>query len=257
MLHCGRVEDGRLEQVKDVTYSLRGFMGPSTAEVKHTRRSISMPSKPSQPPAITDTAMSDRVTMLMKQDPMIGPSVINTANDDYNAVTTTTDESNHQAVMTTHDNDYYSVMTAHSDNYNPADDRACNTVMTTDDSAMMTANDNDYQPLVLTASRSRATEEGLRIQRSISDPDAGAVCVCGDQDHLELYVQRDLAEAEFGRDLLLYPEKSSLFHCVLYLGPGDYHRFHSPVDWIIYSRRYFPGGFLNYRSRAHFTCFNQ
>ena len=32
-----------------------------------------------------------------------------------------------------------------------------------------------------------------------------------------------------------------MFHCVIYLAPGDYHRFHSPTDWEIFYRRHFPG----------------
>ncbi|KAG7394976.1 hypothetical protein PHYBOEH_004417 [Phytophthora boehmeriae] len=32
-----------------------------------------------------------------------------------------------------------------------------------------------------------------------------------------------------------------LFHCVLYLAPGDYHRIHAPVDWQVEERRHFPG----------------
>jgi len=32
-----------------------------------------------------------------------------------------------------------------------------------------------------------------------------------------------------------------LFHCVLYLAPGDYHRIHSPIDWSVAERRHFPG----------------
>ena len=33
----------------------------------------------------------------------------------------------------------------------------------------------------------------------------------------------------------------SLYNCIIYLAPGDYHRFHSPVDWNIRFRRHFPG----------------
>jgi len=34
---------------------------------------------------------------------------------------------------------------------------------------------------------------------------------------------------------------SKLWFAVIYLSPGDYHRFHSPTDWIIQARRHFAG----------------
>lgn len=36
-------------------------------------------------------------------------------------------------------------------------------------------------------------------------------------------------------------EGKKMFHCVLYLAPGDYHRIHAPVDWHVHERRHFPG----------------
>ena len=42
-------------------------------------------------------------------------------------------------------------------------------------------------------------------------------------------------------DCLNIKEGHSLYHCIIYLAPGDYHRFHSPVDWKIQHRRHFPG----------------
>ncbi|RPA99957.1 phosphatidylserine decarboxylase [Choiromyces venosus 120613-1] len=33
----------------------------------------------------------------------------------------------------------------------------------------------------------------------------------------------------------------SLYFAVIYLAPGDYHRFHSPTNWLIQTRRHFPG----------------
>lgn len=40
-------------------------------------------------------------------------------------------------------------------------------------------------------------------------------------------------------------DTKSLYHVVLYLAPGDYHHFHSPVDWNIAIRRHFPGNLLH------------
>lgn len=41
-------------------------------------------------------------------------------------------------------------------------------------------------------------------------------------------------------------EGNSLFFTVVYLAPGDYHRFHSPTAWVVEKRRHFMGNIVSY-----------
>lgn len=36
-------------------------------------------------------------------------------------------------------------------------------------------------------------------------------------------------------------KESSMWSCIFYLAPGDYHRYHCPVDFIAHSRLHIPG----------------
>ncbi|OWK15354.1 PISD [Cervus elaphus hippelaphus] len=47
------------------------------------------------------------------------------------------------------------------------------------------------------------------------------------------------------RSQLVTREGNELYHCVIYLAPGDYHCFHSPTDWTISHRRHFPGSLMS------------
>lgn len=47
-----------------------------------------------------------------------------------------------------------------------------------------------------------------------------------------------------------------LFYCVLYLGPGEYHRVHSPIDWQVMHRRHFSGRLFPVNERAARTIRN-
>lgn len=46
--------------------------------------------------------------------------------------------------------------------------------------------------------------------------------------------------ADYAERVKHNPE-NELYHCVVYLAPGDYHGFHSPSEWTVSTRRHFPG----------------
>lgn len=54
----------------------------------------------------------------------------------------------------------------------------------------------------------------------------------------------------FGSQRKKQQDKTCLYYCVLYLAPGDYHRIHSPADWLVSERRHFPGSLFPVSKRA-------
>ncbi|KAJ3604963.1 hypothetical protein NHX12_027014 [Muraenolepis orangiensis] len=57
----------------------------------------------------------------------------------------------------------------------------------------------------------------------------------GSAAQTENHTPSEPGPAAFEEQLLCRPG-NCLYHCVVYLAPGDYHRFHSPADWTIEHR---------------------
>jgi len=46
---------------------------------------------------------------------------------------------------------------------------------------------------------------------------------------------------EYIEHIKCHRKDTELYQAVIYLAPGDYHCFHSPTEWTVTFRRYFPG----------------
>ncbi|KAJ9591930.1 hypothetical protein L9F63_001532, partial [Diploptera punctata] len=60
----------------------------------------------------------------------------------------------------------------------------------------------------------------------------------------------ELRQSSDYRQSLLLNQDTELYQCVVYLAPGDYHRFHSPVQWDVVFRRHFQGDLLSVNPRV-------
>lgn len=80
------------------------------------------------------------------------------------------------------------------------------------------------------SNQDKSEEEGLKLSLvgfpGCSFEPAEAVSNLSGKEYLERLKER---------------EDTDLYQCVVYLAPGDYHRFHSPVSWKVKFRRHFQG----------------
>ncbi|KAG7816707.1 hypothetical protein KL928_004171 [Ogataea angusta] len=63
----------------------------------------------------------------------------------------------------------------------------------------------------------------------------------GDQSFIHPSTSRILSVSRTMVGAEGHKETNKLFYAVIYLAPGDYHRFHSPVEWVATLRRHFVG----------------
>lgn len=106
----------------------------------------------------------------------------------------------------------------------------------------------------LSAFFARQLKDGARpiCQSGMGSPVDGKVLACGEvkADRLEHIKGKTYSLSSFlgskVEDLIQAADDAAkrntkLYHCVIYLHPGDYHRIHFPVDCHIHTRKHFPG----------------
>lgn len=71
--------------------------------------------------------------------------------------------------------------------------------------------------------------------KSLQNFDSGA------SKTLQLLSELSLNIPYFRQSSKTDPRNTKLYFAVIYLSPGDYHHYHSPVDWVCKTRRHFPG----------------
>lgn len=224
VLHFGAVQGARVEQVKGLTYSLDALLGverPSSRTGKPNGKGLSTTTVPfpTREMAIVDDREFANVNGIeYSLSQLLGASAPTTP---VSRTSSSGDEDSSGAAAA-----------AAADNAQPK--------FPTDPEAYER---RSPPPL--------PQKHGVRIDASVVEPDRSVQETVADHASVakELGPRSALASRAgmARRGSVRVKPGNALFFTVIYLAPGDYHRFHSPTAWVVEKRRHFQG--------TLFSCF--